>query len=48
MIKSQSVKTLDFVGLADAKNKKVGTFSGGMKQRLGLAQAIVHKPALFC
>ncbi|MGB3102003.1 MAG: ABC transporter ATP-binding protein [Psychrobacillus psychrotolerans] len=47
MIKSQSVRTLDFVGLADAKNKKVGTFSGGMKQRLGLAQAIVHKPGLL-
>lgn len=47
MIKSQSVRTLDFVGLADAKNKKIGTFSGGMKQRLGLAQAIVHKPGLL-
>jgi len=47
MIKSQAVRTLDFVGLGDAKNKKTGTFSGGMKQRLGLAQAIVHKPGLL-
>ncbi len=40
-------KTLDFVGLGQAKKKKTGTFSGGMKQRLGLAQAIVHKPSLL-
>ncbi|MFJ7825737.1 ATP-binding cassette domain-containing protein [Psychrobacillus sp. NPDC096623] len=47
MAKSQAERTLDFVGLGDAKNKKTGTFSGGMKQRLGLAQAIVHKPGLL-
>lgn len=40
-------KTLEFVGLGDALKKKIGTFSGGMKQRLGLAQAIVHKPQLL-
>ncbi|MHA6260905.1 ABC transporter ATP-binding protein [Sporosarcina sp. CAU 1771] len=40
-------KTLEFVGLGDSLKKKIGTFSGGMKQRLGLAQAIVHKPKLL-
>ncbi|MFF2754192.1 ATP-binding cassette domain-containing protein [Psychrobacillus sp. NPDC058041] len=45
--KLESEKTLEFVGLENAKKKKIGTFSGGMKQRLGLAQAIVHKPALL-
>lgn len=43
----EAEKTLEFVGLGNAKKKKTGTFSGGMKQRLGLAQAIVHKPALL-
>ncbi len=44
---SQSKKTLEFVGLGSVQNKKTGTFSGGMKQRLGLAQAIVHEPKLL-
>ncbi len=45
--RSQATRTLEFVGLGSAMNKKVGTFSGGMKQRLGLAQAIVHQPKLL-
>ena len=43
----QSEKTLQFVGLGTAMQKKTGAFSGGMKQRLGLAQAIVHQPKLL-
>lgn len=43
----QATRTLGFVGLEGAVNKKVGAFSGGMKQRLGLAQAIVHQPKLL-
>ncbi|MFD1927921.1 ATP-binding cassette domain-containing protein [Sporosarcina siberiensis] len=43
----EAKKTLGFVGLDGDLKKKVGTFSGGMKQRLGLAQAIVHKPQLL-
>ncbi|CAM3239332.1 ABC transporter ATP-binding protein [Filibacter tadaridae] len=43
----EAKKTLEFVGLGDSLSKKTGTFSGGMKQRLGLAQAIVHKPKLI-
>lgn len=45
--KSQSERTLEFVGLGTAMKKKTGAFSGGMKQRLGLAQAIVHQPKLL-
>ncbi|WP_434813600.1 ABC transporter ATP-binding protein [Bacillus halotolerans] len=38
---------LEFVGLQDAANKRIGGYSGGMKQRLGLAQALLHKPKLL-
>lgn len=35
------------VGLSEAKGKKVGTYSSGMKQRLDLARALVHSPNLL-
>lgn len=38
---------LSKVGLSEEANSKVGTFSGGMKQRLGIAQALLHKPSLI-
>lgn len=38
---------LKIVGLSDAKNKRIGKYSGGMKQRLGIAQAILHSPKLL-
>ncbi|MEI4614807.1 ABC transporter ATP-binding protein [Bacillus cereus] len=40
-------KILEKVGLKDEENAKVSTFSGGMKQRLGIAQALLHKPSLI-
>lgn len=40
-------KILAMVGLEREENIKVGTFSGGMKQRLGIAQALLHKPSLI-
>lgn len=45
--KKQAERVLDFVGLKNDMLKKTATFSGGMKQRLGIAQAIVHKPKLL-
>ncbi len=38
---------LRLVGLADAARRKVRAYSKGMKQRLGLAQALVHDPKLL-
>jgi ABC-2 type transport system ATP-binding protein len=38
---------LSRVGLEDAVDRKVGTFSKGMIQRLGLAQALLHQPPLL-
>ncbi|MDD4773897.1 MAG: ABC transporter ATP-binding protein, partial [Eubacteriales bacterium] len=37
---------LELVGLSGA-NKKIGSFSRGMKQRLGVAQALIGEPALL-
>ena len=38
---------LELVGLADAGSRRAKTFSTGMKQRLGLAAALLHKPDLL-
>ncbi len=45
--KKQIMEILDLVGLADRWNSKVKTFSHGMKQRLGIAQALIHDPELI-
>src|ERR687887_1705319 len=35
------------VGLSDAADRKVGSYSGGMRRRLDLALALVHQPRLL-
>jgi ABC-2 type transport system ATP-binding protein len=44
---SRATELLETVGLRDAAGRKVSGYSGGMKQRLGLAQAVVHRPKLL-
>ena len=45
--KSNLMAQLDLVGLADRSDSKVKTYSQGMKQRLGIAVALVHNPELI-
>ncbi len=41
------MEVLELVGLAERYKSKVKTFSHGMKQRLGIAQALLHNPDLI-
>ena len=45
--RARSMRLLEEVGLADDARRKVKTFSGGMKQRLGIAQAMLNDPAIL-
>ena len=38
---------LEIVSLSDVADKKIRTFSGGMKQRLGIAQAVINNPKIL-
>jgi ABC-2 type transport system ATP-binding protein len=40
-------ETLETVGLADAGHRAIGGYSGGMRQRLGLAQAMLNRPPVL-
>ena len=40
-------ETLDYLECAELANKRVGSFSTGMRQRIGIAQAIVHRPQVL-
>ncbi|HHX69775.1 MAG: ABC transporter ATP-binding protein [Miniphocaeibacter sp.] len=46
-LKNKIDEVLEFVNLKDVANKRVVTFSGGMKRRIGIAQAIINNPKII-
>lgn len=44
---SRTKELLEVVGLSESASKKIKTFSGGMKQRVGIAQALLNEPKLL-
>ncbi|MBE0684733.1 MAG: ABC transporter ATP-binding protein [Anaerolineaceae bacterium] len=45
--KQRIAEVLEQVGLTSAAKRRIAGFSGGMKQRLGIAQAILHEPQVL-
>jgi ABC-2 type transport system ATP-binding protein len=43
-LKDRAQQLLDVVGLTEARNQRLNTYSKGMLQRIGLAQALINKP----
>lgn len=46
-LKVRIPEVLEFVNLSEFSDKKVNTFSGGMKRRIGIAQAIMNEPKIL-
>jgi len=44
LAKNRAEKIINMLGLTDAKNRKIGGFSSGMKKKVLFAQAIIHMP----
>ncbi|MFD3450430.1 ABC transporter ATP-binding protein [Microbacteriaceae bacterium 4G12] len=45
--KVRADEVLDYVGLRDREKDKIETFSGGMKRRINIGAALMHKPELL-
>ena len=46
-VKQRIAEVLELVGLKEAARRRIGGFSGGMVQRMGIAQALVHSPPVL-
>jgi ABC-2 type transport system ATP-binding protein len=46
-LKTRTDETLERVGLVDAADRRIATYSSGMRQRLGIGQAILGRPRLL-
>lgn len=46
-LRARARELLSLVGLSASANRRIGGFSRGMKQRLGIAQALIHRPRLL-
>jgi ABC-2 type transport system ATP-binding protein len=46
-VKKQTDSIIELTGLGPEQNKKIGSLSKGYKQRVGLAQALIHNPAVL-
>ena len=45
--KTRTAELLELTGLTEARKRRVGGYSRGMRQRLGLAQALYHRPEVL-
>ena len=45
--RSRIAEVLEIVGMTGAANRRIGGYSGGMHQRIGLAAALLHRPAVL-
>ena len=45
-LKSRVDEVLEVIGLTDRQNDRIGKFSGGMKRRVNIGAALLHKPAV--
>jgi ABC-2 type transport system ATP-binding protein len=46
-VATRAASLIDRVGLSSAANRRVGTYSGGMRRRLDLAMALIHSPEVL-
>ncbi|HEX7492188.1 MAG TPA: ATP-binding cassette domain-containing protein [Candidatus Limnocylindrales bacterium] len=46
-LKQRVGEVLEIVGLTDASHRRIGGYSGGMRQRLGIGQALINQPRVL-